>query len=55
MGIAAVTFLDMLPWLNLLLLPACGLLVTITKQLATLTAIQGEHGRRLDNLERARA
>lgn len=42
---------EVLPWLNLLLLPAMGLLVRVSSQLATLTAVQAEHQRRLDRLE----
>lgn len=38
----------LLPLLNLLLLPALGALWKLSTQLATLTAVQAEHGRRLD-------
>lgn len=40
--------IELLPLLNLLALPVIGLLMKVTHQLATLTAIQQEHGRRLD-------
>jgi hypothetical protein len=46
---------DALPWLNLLLVPAFGLLLKISNQLAAMHATQVEHARRLDILERARA
>lgn len=46
---------DALPWLNLLLVPAFGLLLKISNQLAAVMATQAEHARRLDNLERVRA
>lgn len=46
---------NILEWLNLLLLPACGLLMRVSGQLATLEAIQREHARRLDTLERSKA
>ena len=47
-----MTITELLPWLNVLLLPATGLLLRVSGQLATLEAIQREHARRLDNLER---
>lgn len=43
---------DALPWLQLLLVPIVGLLMQIQSSLATLTARQADHARRLDNLER---
>lgn len=46
---------ELLPWLNLLLMPALGMLWRISTQLATLQAVQGEHSRRLDRLEAAQA
>lgn len=42
---------DVLPWLNLLLLPCAGLLARISAQLAALEATQKEHARRLDRFE----
>lgn len=42
-------------WLNLLLVPVVGLLMGIRSDLAALSAIQSEHARRLDNLERPHA
>jgi hypothetical protein len=42
---------EVLPWLNLLLLPAVGLLMRVSAQLATLAARQEDHARRLDRLE----
>jgi len=45
------TMQDLLPWLNLLLLPAVHYLGKISTSLATLAAVQGEHGRRLDVIE----
>lgn len=46
--------MDWLPLLNLLLVPAVGLLIRIESQLASLAAVQREHSRRLDRLESAR-
>jgi len=46
-----MTVADLLPWLNLLLLPALGLLSRISGQLATLEAVQREHERRLNSIE----
>lgn len=48
------TITDLLPWLNLLLLPAMGLLRSIDSRLARLEAIQETHGERLDRLESGR-
>ncbi|MFN3812165.1 MAG: hypothetical protein ACK4S6_16290 [Roseateles asaccharophilus] len=41
-----------LAWLNLLLVPTVGLLWKVSAQLATLTAVQEQHERRITNLER---
>lgn len=43
---------DVLPWLNLLLVPIGGLVLRITVQLATLQAVQREHERRLNSIQR---
>lgn len=40
-----------LPWLNLLLLPAVGLLLQINSRLARLEAVQEHHGARLEQLD----
>jgi hypothetical protein len=45
---------ESLAWLNLLLLPGVGLLLRITGQLATLTAVQEQHAARILNLERGK-
>lgn len=39
---------EVLPWLNLLLLPGVGLLLSINSRLAKLETRQEDHGRRLD-------
>ncbi|MDN3921500.1 hypothetical protein [Roseateles violae] len=44
-----------LAWLNLLLVPSVALLWRISGQLATLTAVQAQHGERITTLERKRA
>ena len=44
--------IDLLPWLNLLLVPTFGLVWKISHALATLEAVQREHERRLDFIER---
>lgn len=49
-----MTVADLLPWLNLLMLPALGLLSRISGQLATLEAVQREHERRLNALDAQR-
>lgn len=41
---------DLLPWLNLLLLPSVGLLVSISRQLASLAATQAAHAEQLSTL-----
>ncbi len=41
-----------LTWLNLLLVPTVGLLWKVSGQLATLTAVQEQHERRISTLER---
>lgn len=46
---------DALQWLQLLLIPTVGLLWRLSTQLATVVAVQGEHGRRLEILERRHA
>jgi len=43
---------DPLQWLNLLLVPVVGLLMQIRADVAALTAVQREHARRLDTIER---
>lgn len=47
-----MTVTELLPWLNLTMVPAVGLLLKISHQLATLTAVQREHERRLTAIER---
>lgn len=42
---------DLLPWFNLLYVPAVMLLLRIDRQLVALVALQAEHGRRLDRHE----
>ena len=42
---------ELLPWLNLLLLPAVGLLMSINGRLARLEATQEHHGNRLQKLD----
>lgn len=42
---------ELLPWLNLLLVPAVGLLVTINSRLARLEATQQHHAKRLQRLD----
>lgn len=46
-----MTVADLLPWLNLLLVPAVGLLMSINTRLATLEAIQRNHAARLAKLD----
>ena len=43
---------DVLQLVNLLLVPVVGLLWRISTQLASVTATQDSHSRRLDHLER---
>lgn len=43
--------LDWLPWLNLLLLPAVGLLVKVTFMLGSMKATQDAHEKRLDKVD----
>lgn len=43
--------IDLLPWLNLLLIPSITLLFSINQRLATLEATQLHHGRRLQKLD----
>lgn len=45
------TATDLLPWLNLLMVPAVGMLTKISAQLARLEAVQSEHARRLDRID----
>ena len=47
-----MTVAELLPWVNLLLVPAVVLLNRITNQLATITAVQLEHERRLEVLDK---
>ena len=42
---------ELLPWLNLLLLPVFGMTVHISASLARLDAVQREHARRLERLD----
>jgi hypothetical protein len=44
--------LAMMPLLNLLLVPMLAALLRLSGQLATLTAVQAEHERRIDRQER---
>jgi hypothetical protein len=46
-----MTVAELLPWLNLLLVPAMGLLLSINTRLATLEAIQRNHAARLQKLD----
>lgn len=42
---------DWLPWLNLLLLPALGLMVKVTFMLGGMKATQDAHEKRLDKVD----
>lgn len=42
---------DLLPWLNLLLLPCVGLLMQISSRLARLESTQHHHAARLQRLD----
>lgn len=42
---------DVLPWLNLLLVPVVGLLIGIKADLASLKATQRHHAKRLQRLD----
>ena len=42
---------DMLQWLNLLLVPAVGLLISIKSDIAQLNATQRHHAARLERLD----
>lgn len=42
---------ELLPWLNLLLVPAVGLLVSINSRLARLEQTQQHHAKRLQRLD----
>lgn len=42
---------ELLPWLNLLLLPCVGLLMQISSRLAKLEATQDHHAGRLQKLD----
>lgn len=44
---------EALSWLNLLLVPVCGLLIGIKADISATRATQAAHERRLDVLERA--
>lgn len=46
---------EILPWLNVLLIPAVGLLVTINSRLARLEAVQDHHAARLEQIDGIRA
>lgn len=46
---------EVLPWLNLLLIPACLGIASISSQLATLKATQTSHGARLERLDGLKA
>jgi hypothetical protein len=41
---------DLLPWLNLLLVPCASLLVSINSRLAALQAVQASHAEQLQGL-----
>lgn len=43
--------IEILPWLNLLLVPVVGLLMQINSRLAHLEATQDHHGARLARLD----
>lgn len=43
-----MTIGELIPWLNLLLLPTVGLLMSIREKLAALDVTTREHSRRLD-------
>lgn len=42
---------ELLPWLNLLLVPVVGLLMQINSRLARLEATQDHHAKRLQRLD----
>lgn len=42
---------EILPWLNVLLVPVVGLLMQINSRLARLEATQDHHGKRLQRLD----
>lgn len=42
---------EILPWLNLLLIPVAGMMVNVAGTLGAMAATQKEHGRRLEWLE----
>lgn len=46
-----MTISELLPWLNVLLVPAVGLLGSINSRLARLEAQQQHHGARLRKLD----
>ncbi|MFT3665581.1 hypothetical protein [Piscinibacter sp.] len=46
-----MTLADILPWLNLLMLPGVSLLLRITRQLAVLETRQDEQARRLERID----
>lgn len=46
---------ELLPWLNILLVPAVGLLVQINSRLARLETITEIHSRRLERLDGIKA
>jgi hypothetical protein len=50
-----MTVQDLLPWLNLLLIPAVSLLASINSRLARLEATQEHHAGRLEQLDGIKA
>lgn len=46
---------ELLPWLNLLLVPGTGLLMSINTRLAQLETTQRSHGARLEKLDGIKA
>lgn len=46
-----MTVIELLPWLNLLLIPAVGLMLRVSNALTRLDTLQREHARRLDRIE----
>ena len=50
-----MTITELLPWLNLLLVPAVGLLGSINSRLATIEATQRGHAGRLEALDGIKA
>ena len=50
-----MTIAELLPWLNLLLVPAMGLLMSINTRLAQLETTQRAHAGRLEALDGIKA